>query len=109
MDANFALVLDNDETFDYLDARLVVRDYVCAVCHLNLRIVEIGNHWRVLVVCEEHGTVTKCGRVTVNTVAIEMERAKREFREVIHNLSDLWGELITPKRSREQNLHDLGF
>jgi hypothetical protein len=104
-----AVDVTEDESFSQTDAPQVVRDFVCGVCNGELTTVFAKAHWRVLVVCQEHGNITKCGRVTRTTVNIEMERSLSKFNSVIRTLSDLWGELIPPKRSREQNLKDLGF
>ncbi len=108
--------VSEDDTFDQTEAPRVVSEYVCAVCHGDLTIVFAKAHWRVLVVCPEHGNVTRCGRVTRNTVSIENERAYSKFNSVIHALPDLWGELIEkrlPPREGEdreqQNLRELGY
>jgi hypothetical protein len=98
-----------DDTFEQTEAPQVVRDYVCGVCYGELSIVFAKAHWRVLVVCQEHGNVTSCGRVTRATVNIESERSLSKFNSVIRTLSDLWGELIPKRQSREQNIRDLGF
>jgi hypothetical protein len=103
------ILVTEDETFDQTEAPRVCREYVCGVCAGELTIVFAKAHWRVLVICPEHGNVTECGRITRTTVNIEMERSLSKFNTVIRNLSDLWGELIPPKRSKEQNLRDLGF
>jgi hypothetical protein len=99
----------DDETFDQNEAPRVIREYVCAVCAGELVTVFAKSHWRVLVVCPEHGSVTKCGRVTRTTINIEMERSYSKFNIVIRNLPELWGELIPKRQSIKQNLSDLGF
>jgi hypothetical protein len=104
-----AVNVSDDETFDQTEAPRVLREYVCGVCYGELAIVFAKAHWRVLVVCPEHGSVAKCGRVTRATVNIEMERSLSKFNTVIRNLSDLWGELIPKRQSVEQNLKELGF
>lgn len=101
--------VSEDETFDQTEAPRVVREFVCGVCDGELTIIFAKSHWRVLVICPEHGNVCRCGRVMRSTVNIEMERSYRKFDAVIRSLPDLWGELIPPKRSREQNLKELGF
>jgi hypothetical protein len=101
--------VSDDETFDQTEAPRVMREYVCGVCYGELAMVFAKAHWRVLVVCLEHGNVTSCGRVTRSTVNIEMERSLSKFNTVIRTLSDLWGELIPKRQSVEQNLKDLGF
>jgi hypothetical protein len=108
-DETYDITLDEDETFSWAEAEAVKRDYVCAVCHLELSIMFSNAHNRVLVVCQSHGTVTKCGRVMRSTVSIEYERAVRKFSTVIRNLPDLWGELIPPRETREQMIKILGF
>lgn len=99
----------DDETFDQTEAPQILREFVCGTCYGELSIVFAKAHWRVLIVCQEHGNVCSCGRVTRNTVSIEYERSFSKFNSVIHALPDLWGSLIPPRQSREQNLHDLGF
>ena len=110
------LAVSEDESFDQTEAPRVVREYVCGVCHGELTIIFAEAHWRVLVVCPEHGSVTKCGRVMRSSVSIEMERSLFKFNSVIRNLPDLWGSLIEKRlpprdgESREQqNIRELGF
>ena len=107
--SNYDLTLDLDETFDQIEAPRIRDEYVCAVCHSNLTILFAENRSRVLIVCLEHGSVTKCGRVTRTTVSIEMERAHRRFRDACRNLPDLWGDLIPKPKPPGQNLRELGF
>jgi hypothetical protein len=104
-----AVIVSEDDSFDQTEAPRILRDFVCGVCAGELAIIFAKAHWRVLVVCPEHGNVCKCGRVTRTTVNIEMERSLTKFNSVIRALPDLWGELIGPRRSREQNLRELGF
>lgn len=104
-----ALVLDEDDTFDQWEAPLVIRDYVCPACWGQLTEFFIPLSRRVIVACIEHGNVCTIGRVMRSSVSIEMERAARKYPEAIRNLPDLWGELIPPPRTREQNLRELGF
>ena len=103
------IVLDNDQTFDPLEADHVVRDYVCAVCHAELIEFYIPGDRRILVSCPEHGNVTRVGRVMRSTVSIEMENASRQYLPAIRALPDLWGELIPPRKSMEESMRDLGF
>jgi hypothetical protein len=103
------VTVTEDETFDQTEAPHVLGEFVCGVCYGELSIVFAKSHWRVLVVCQEHGNVTKCGRVTRSTVNIETERSFSKFNSVIRNLSDLWGELVPKRQSKEQNLRELGF
>lgn len=104
-----AVDVSEDETFDQTEAPQVLREFVCGACYGDLTIVFAKAHWRVFVVCPDHGNVTKCGRVTRATVSIEKERSLSKFNSVIRTLSDLWGELVPAKQSREQNLKELGF
>jgi hypothetical protein len=111
-----AVIPSVDETFDQTEAPQVVREYVCGVCQGELSSLFAKAHWRVLVVCLEHGNVAKCGRVMRSTVSIETERSFSKFNTVIRNLPDLWGELLEkrlPPREgesrRQQNLRELGF
>lgn len=116
MDDESAVVVSTDDTFDQTEAPEVLREYVCGVCHGDLSIVFAKAQWRVLVVCPEHGNITKCGRVMRSSVSIEMERALSKFNTVIRNLPDLWGGLMEKRlppregESREQqNIRELGF
>lgn len=103
------IAVSEDESFDQTEAPQVVREFVCGVCHGELTIIFAKSHWRVLVVCPEHGNICKCGRVTRNTVSIETEKSLSKFNSVIRALPDLWGELIPPRQSKEKNLRELGF
>lgn len=84
--------LPPDDMFGLGEAEAVTRGYVCAVCHEELAIIPLKGDYRVVVICPEHGSVTRAGRIMRSTVAIEMERAARRFREVSINLSNYWGE-----------------
>lgn len=101
--------LDIDDTFGLDEAPAVIREYVCAVCHEQLTQLWQPNERRVLIVCPEHGSVTRVGRVMKSTVMIQMEKEHHGFRPAIRNLSDLWGELIPAKQSAEKIIKDLGF
>jgi len=103
------VITSEDDSFDQTEAPRVIREFVCGVCAGELTILFGKSHWRVLVVCPEHGNVTKCGRVTRTTVSMEMQRSLSKFNSVIRSLPDLWGELIPPRQSKEQNLRELGF
>lgn len=103
------VAVSEDESFDQTEAPQVVREFVCGVCNGELTVIFARSHWRVMVICPEHGNVTKCGRVTRSTVSIEYERSFSKFNSVIRTLSDLWGELIPKRQSRDQNLRELGF
>lgn len=106
-----AIILSNDDSFDQTEAPQVLREYVCGTCHGELTILFAKAHWRVVVVCPEHGSVVKCGRVMRSSVSIEMERSLSKFNTVIRNLPDLWGELIKKRDNRPTNeiMHELGF
>lgn len=110
------VIVTEDDSFDQTEAPQVIREYVCGTCHGELTIQFARAQWRVLVVCPDHGNVTKCGRVMRSSVDIEMERASSKFNSAIRNLSDLWGSLLEqrePPREgesrKQQNLRELGF
>lgn len=96
--------------FEPSEVHDVITNYVCAHCHAQLVAFNIPNDRIYMIVCSEcANNVEHIGRVMRSTVSIEMERAHRQYSEVINNLPDLWGHLIPPKRSTEQNLKELGF
>lgn len=101
-DQDFALVISDDDTFSDFDAGRVVEAYVCAACWGPLSALYIPNDHRVLVVCQEHGNVCNCGRVTNATVSIEMERSYKRFHTAIRALPDLWGHLIEEGFDRDR-------
>jgi hypothetical protein len=109
MAETYDLMSDTDETFSMAEFERIIREYVCGVCHSELHAMFANARERVLIVCPEHGNVTHCGRVTRNTVSIEMERAHRRFREACQNLPDLWGQFTPAKKSEDQLLKELGF
>jgi hypothetical protein len=90
------------EGFDISEVKEVVDNYVCAVCWENLLVYQLPYNAVCLVVCPEHGSVEITGRVRNSTVAIVMEKAYSQYRQVIRNLPDLWGELIPPEPSEEK-------
>jgi len=100
---------DADDSFEPLEAKQVVRDYACGVCYGQLTQLYQAGDRRVLVVCPEHGNITRVGRVMWSTVDIRMAQAKFYFPHAVRALSDLWGELIPAKKSAAQNLKELGF
>lgn len=111
-----AIITSNDESFDQAEAQQVTREFVCGVCHGDLTILPGKGHWRVLVVCLEHGNVTRCGRVTRATVDIESARSMSKFHSAIRNLPDLWGDLLEKRQPpregesrQQQNVRELGF
>ena len=87
--------------FSPYEAELVVGSYVCAVCWSTLLIFNVPGDYLRVIVCPEHGNIELCGRVTKNTVAIEIERGLRNYHEVIRNLPDLWGHLAQEGFARE--------
>jgi hypothetical protein len=97
------------EGFSQMDAQEVVKEYVCGVCQGQLTIILQPNQALALVVCPEHGSVEKVGRVTRSTVMIELERAHRDYRQAVRNLADLWPGLQEPKKTEAQILHELGY
>ena len=97
------------EGFTDAEAETVIRDYVCPVCFGNLTPYHIPGTWTNVIVCNEHGNVEQIGRVSKRAVEIQEEEAHYAFKDVVRNLSDLWGELIPQRRTVAQNLHDLGF
>jgi hypothetical protein len=97
------------EGFSDTEANEVICDYVCPVCRGNLIPYHIPGTWVNVIVCFDHGNVEQIGRVSKVSVAIQEEEAHHAFKDVIRNLSDLWGELIPKRQSVAQNLKDLGF
>lgn len=93
-DQEYALALDYDNSFSQSDAPEVIKNFVCGVCHGPLTEVYSPSEARVLVVCLEHGNVCFCGRVTVATVSIELERSYKKYYSAIRALPELWGELV---------------
>ena len=81
----------------------VVENYVCAVCQADLIAFQALGELVVIICCPEHGSVEKCGRIMRSSVSIDLERAHYQFQDVIHNLPDLWGELI------EHRTHETKF
>lgn len=79
--------------FSPWEAEHVVLGYVCAVCWSTLLSLKISGDRLYIVVCPEHGNIELCGRITKNTVSIEIDRGYRKYHEVIRNLPDLWGHL----------------
>lgn len=96
----------DDDLFEIAEAEEISRGFVCAVCHGELAMFPVRGDRKVILACEEHGSVARSGRVTRSTVSIYHERSLARFKEVIRNLPDLWGELIP---SREQSMKELGF
>lgn len=80
--------------FEPIEVEGVIANYVCAVCHSSLLFFHVPNERVVIIACPEHGNVEKVGRVMKSTVSIEAERGLLQFKEVVRNLPDLWGDLI---------------
>lgn len=104
LDAPFELAVNEDNSFTPAEVGRVLENYVCAVCHAELVELQPPGMWRRLIVCLEHGNICQVGRVTRNTVSIEMERAYKSFHEVIRNLSDLWGSFAEEGFPRDKAL-----
>jgi len=106
-----AIILSEDDSFDQTEAPIVLREYVCGTCHGELKVIFAKAHWRVIIICPEHGKVVKCGRVMRSSVSIEMERASLKFSTAIRNLPDLWGELIPKRDTRPTDvlIKELGY
>ena len=86
-------ISDGIQGFTGWEAEHVVTGYVCALCWSTLLALKIRGDYMYIVVCPEHGNIELCGRITKNTVGIELERGYRLYHEVIRNLPDLWGHL----------------
>jgi DNA-directed RNA polymerase subunit RPC12/RpoP len=97
------------DTFTHTQAHEITREYVCAVCYGELVVHPIDNSLEAMVVCPEHGSVSKTGRIMRSTVSIELERSARNYSQVVKNLADLWPELQTPKKTQAQILKELGY
>jgi len=105
------------EGFTREEAAKVIEKFVCPLCHGNLICWDWQNspgedkYGRPLelVVCLKHGNVENIGRVSVHSVSIQYDRARREFRKVIANLPDLWGNLTKPQRSEAEIKKILGY
>ena len=95
--------------FEPWEVKSVIENYVCPVCHGALVAFDIPYERIYIIVCPEHGNVELIGRIRRESVDIQMESEHRDFGTVIRNLDDLWGELIPPKRTEQENLRDLGF
>jgi len=104
--------LDLLEGFTVMEVPEVVENYVCSICHNDLLVFQEQGDINCIIACPEHGSVEICGRVRNSTVSIDMERATRQYWQVIRNLSDLWGELIPPEPSKEKVariINELGY
>jgi len=95
--------------FDPCEVDEVITDYVCPVCHGQLTAFNVPSDRIYIIICVEHGNVETIGRIRRESVNIDMERAFRQFDNVVNNLPEFWGELKRHRQSAEKNLHDLGF
>lgn len=93
--------MDKDTAFTPSEADEAAREYVCAVCHHDLEIVEVSGEYLRLVVCPIHGDITEVGRITRSTVSMEAERSHADRISFIGNLSDLYPELADQGMPRE--------
>lgn len=91
-----------DLTFRQSEIDPVIRDYVCAVCHLDLAVQYIPNHERVFIVCPDHGNVCLSGRVMRSTVSIQMENSVRDYYTMLSALPDLFGNIWMNGIPRDQ-------
>lgn len=98
---DFAIVVSEDDSFAQDETSPIVKEFVCGVCYGEIHEVFIPNEARVLLVCFEHGNICNCGRVTKNTVSIEMERSYKTYYAAINALPDIWPDLIERGFTRE--------
>lgn len=80
--------------FEPYEVDVILKEYVCSVCHSDLKAFQIPGDRISVIVCIEHGNVEKVGRVMRSTVSIELERGLLTYKQIVRNLSDLWGDLI---------------
>ncbi len=93
--ANESFVLEEGTLgFEPYEADVVLKEYVCSVCHADLKAFQVPGDRNFVIVCVEHGNIEKIGRVMRSTVSIEIERGLLTYKEVVRNLSDLWPELV---------------
>lgn len=85
------LIIDHDLTFTQAESRIILNEYVCALCLSDLHIIEIPNHERVFIVCPEHKNVCLTGRVMRSTASMRVERSHREFFPMVAAMPDLFG------------------
>lgn len=85
---------DGIQGFEPYEASAIIKDFVCAVCWSSLITIQIPGDRIMIIACPEHGNIELCGRITKNTVSIELERGAKNYDKVIRNLHDLWGHLI---------------
>ena len=98
------------EGFEPSEVHGITTYYVCSYCYSPLVAYNIPNDRLYIVICSNCAVnVEQIGAVSKNTVSIRMEQARREYREVIENLKDLYPDLQPVRQSIEENLKDLGF
>jgi len=85
--------ISKELTFPQSDTRIILEDYVCAVCHAELAIQEIENDERVFIICPEHGNVCICGRVMRSSASMQHELSFREYYSIVAAMPDLYGEI----------------
>lgn len=82
-----------DLTFSPSEVVIVLKEYVCAICHADLVAQPIVNEARVFILCPEHGNVCLCGRVMRSTVSIKHETSYRDFYPALSLFPDLFGDI----------------
>jgi hypothetical protein len=108
-DVDFAI--SEEDTFSQWDSAFAIKHYVCGVCYGELEEIKIPGDNRVFVICPDHGSVCRAGRVTRNTVSIKYEMASSRYNQAIKNVSE-WACLVPPAREKRPagvNLRELGF
>lgn len=102
-------IIDPDLTFRQGETAIILKDYVCAVCNLELAVIEIPNNERVFIVCPDHGNVCLCGRVMRSTASMKIERTVRDYYPLIAAFPDLFGSIWQngiPRDRAEKIKHD---
>jgi DNA-directed RNA polymerase subunit RPC12/RpoP len=79
--------------FEPHEVLIVLKEYVCSVCHGELKAIQVPHSRVSVIICVEHGNVETCGRVMRSTVSIEIERGLLTYKQVVRNLHDLWPDL----------------
>jgi hypothetical protein len=97
------------DEFSHTEAAEIVKKYVCAVCTGQLIVQPIPNDFYAMVICPEHGSVTRAGRIMRSTVSIELEQARRDYDAAIKNLADLWPGLQEAPKDEAQIMRELGY
>lgn len=97
-------MMTNDNLLTPADATAAVNEYVCAVCHHDLEILDIPGDFLKMIVCPIHGDATVVGRVTRATVSIQNENEAVQFHSAITNLADLFPEIQNAGMTRDTAL-----